>query len=98
MDLELESAEVNEVGSDVRNGQVDQHASNLGCLLLSSKGLYVLIDELSYLTLVVRVVWSDTWKEMSSLLVVLDDVRRKSLDLNWNALRKSWCQTWLLLL
>jgi hypothetical protein len=95
--LELESAEVNKVSSNVRDGKINEHSSDLGGLLFSSKSFNILVDELSYLTLVVRVVWSDTWEEMSSLLVVLDNLRRKTLNLDWNALGKSWCLAWLLL-
>ena len=73
--LELESAEVDEVGSDVSNGEVDEHASDLGSSLFTSHGLHELIDEFSYLSFVIRVLWHNCWHKLSTLGVVLNHVR-----------------------
>ena len=74
-DLELESAVVDEESTDVLHGEVDEHASDLGGSLLTSHGLNEFVDELTHLSLEVRVVRNDGWGKVSSLLVVSDNVR-----------------------
>jgi hypothetical protein len=61
LDLELESSIVNKISMDISHWKVDKHACNLGSLLFACKCLNEFIDELSDLTLIVRIVWSNTW-------------------------------------
>jgi len=49
---------------DFFNGQVNQHTSDLGCFVLSSDLLHVLIDDLTYLGFVVGVLGHDGGKDL----------------------------------
>ena len=56
LDLELESVEVNKIKLDLVEVEIDEHSCDLGSLFFSDTVLNILVDELSYLMLVVRVV------------------------------------------
>ena len=64
---------------DVRNWKINKHTSDLWCLLLTSHLLYELIDEFSDLTLVVRVVDSNSGSEFDTISLVSES---------------SWVDTW----
>jgi hypothetical protein len=51
----LKLYEVAYVSLDFLNGQVDEHTGDLGGFVFSGDLLNVLVDEFSYLTLIVRV-------------------------------------------
>jgi hypothetical protein len=61
-DLDAELVEINQVGLNLRNGEIDKHTSDLGSFLLTSELFYVLIDELSDLSLVVGICWVHGWQ------------------------------------
>ena len=58
MDLELESVEVNKIKLDLVEVEIDEHSCDLGSPFFSDTGLNIVVDELSYLILVVRVLRS----------------------------------------
>ena len=60
LDLHLKAIVVQDVLLDLRNGQVNQHAGDLGRQFFTNYLLDVLVDELSDLVPVVRVLWDDS--------------------------------------
>jgi hypothetical protein len=57
----LELHEVRKISFNFFNGQVNEHSSDLGGFVFSGNLLYELIDELSYLSLIVGIVRNNCW-------------------------------------
>jgi hypothetical protein len=49
----------NNISLDIRNGEIDEHTSDLWCKFFPSQILYMLVDEISNLCLVVGIRVSD---------------------------------------
>ena len=88
LDLELEVLEIAHVGLDLVQGQLDEHTSNLGCLLVADKLLHVRVDAVPNLVLQVRVLRKDSWDQ--SHRVVLVSLRNRHLS----GVHSSWILHW----
>jgi hypothetical protein len=64
--LLIKFGEVIEISLNLINGQVNKHASDLGCSGWSNQLLNVLVDELSNKTLVVRILGNNGGKVTES--------------------------------
>lgn len=101
LDLLLKLEEVIQIALDLIMRQINEHTSDLRGFLLTDHLLNVLVDELSYELLEVRVLWDHTRDALDSLQVVVLDywVRMvewlKSLDHDSSLLRL--LLDWLLL-
>jgi len=88
IDLLLELEEVVEVTLDLVEGQVDEHAGDLGSKVFADELLDVLVDELTHELLQVRVLRHDSREHAKALKVVGVDLRlgmskvRGTLDLD----------------
>jgi len=86
-DLLFKDVVVVKIGSDIFNWEIDEHTCDLGSKVISRDFLNILIDNLSDLSLVVRVSLVNSWDESRGLLNVLDVVRERTCG--WHALRGS---------
>merc|ERR1719327_2230495 len=71
LDLVLQVAEVHHVVLDLVDWELDEHTSDLGCLLVADELLDVLVDAATDLLLHVRVVGVEGWDVLGSLSEIL---------------------------
>lgn len=71
LDLQLKILEIAHVSLDLIKWQFDEHTSNLWRLIVSDELLHVWIDAVANLTLQVRVVGLDGWKQSNGILLIL---------------------------
>ena len=71
---------------DFLDWEIDEHTCDLWCFVFTGNLFYVFIDELSYLTLVVGVLWNNSWEYLVTLLVVLNNMGWELLVLGWHHL------------
>lgn len=69
--LDLESFEAAQISFNFINRQINQHASNLRCILFSCKIFDMFKDEFSNLCLVVGISWYDSGLEQASFHIIL---------------------------
>ena len=79
LDLELESVEGNKKKLNLVEVEIDEHSCDLGCLFFSDTVLNILVDELSNLMLVVRIVRGHSRGKGLTESQVLEDLRRDLL-------------------
>jgi hypothetical protein len=70
------------------NWQVDEHSCDLWCNFFSAHFLNELVDELSHLVLVLRIIRDNCIHEHGSFLVVFNDVRGSLLS--WLLIKHWW--------